>query len=516
MIGIPYTRSVPTSNDLSPSAAAAFVRYIADGLCSLPAVRSPQPADDYVAWLRASFPQAISSSLAPRQHAAWAWLRDLQHGQSTPACIQCVPRGGGKSTTAEIGAVYVGMRHTRRFVLYVSATQAQADIHVQAIATKLEALSVGRSLNRYGQSKGWTQQLLRTDHGFNVLSLGLDAAARGIKLDDYRPDLIILDDVDARHDSVTAVEKKIATITESILPAGSPDCTVLFVQNMIHAESVMARVLDGRADMLQDRMPPIMEPALQDFSHHQIMQPDGTIRYVLSGIPTWDGQSVAMCTEQANRWGLTAFRRESQHDVALHDNGIWNNGAHIDPFRVLPTQVPDLVRIGVAVDPPGGATECGIIGGGIDVRGHLYVLADRSCSGSPDVWEAAIADLVADLQADVVIGEANFGGDMVEAIIRRAMQRRGLHARYQAVHASRGKVLRAEPIQERSARGEIHHVGQFAALESEMASWEPGSRASPNRLDALVWLATALMTPPVPPAQTGPQRPQLIHQGVRR
>src|SRR5690349_5338961 len=105
-----------------------------------------------------------------------------------------------------------------------------ADKHVQNIAAKFEALRIERALNEYGHSRGWTRQMLRTAHGFNMLSIGLDGGVRGVKLDDLRPDFIVLDDVDDRHDSEAKVRKKIEIITESILPAGSADVAIWFVQ----------------------------------------------------------------------------------------------------------------------------------------------------------------------------------------------------------------------------------------------------------------------------------------------
>lgn len=146
------------------------------------------------------------------------------------------PRGGGKSTTLETASVAWGARRRRRFVLVVRETQKQANESVRNISSKLDGEAFGaaypemarRALNRFGHSKGYTQQQLRTASGFKVAGLGLDAAGRGIKFDDDRPDAILFDDLDARHDSPAATRKKIETITETVLPMGTPGCVVVY------------------------------------------------------------------------------------------------------------------------------------------------------------------------------------------------------------------------------------------------------------------------------------------------
>ena len=159
-------------------------------------------------------------------------------------------------------------------------------------------------------------------------------------------------------------------------------------------------------------------------------------------------------------------------------------------------QAGDMTRIVVAVDPPGGATEAGIVAAGVTnhcVCGrpgtHAYVLADNSRKGSPDTWGRAAVDLYDDLDADRVVAEVNFGGDMVEKVVRSVRP----NLPFIAVRASRGKAVRAEPVVALYEQDRVHHVGWFPELESEQTTWEPdGSAWSPNRLDALVWAISEL------------------------
>ena len=219
------------------------------------------------------------------------------------------------------------MNMTRRYIIYVCETQDQSDKHVATIAGLLESASVERALNKYGNSKGWRRERLRMDNGATIDALGLDTASRGIKVDADRPDMMILDDIDGRHDSLAATQKKVETLTTTILPAGSPDCAVVFIQNLIHANSIASQIADGRADFLLDR---IVSGPYKAINGLQYEPRDG--RYVImAGTPTWEGQDLAICEGQINSWGFEAFLREAQHEVATVEGSVfgdvWDDGS---------------------------------------------------------------------------------------------------------------------------------------------------------------------------------------------
>lgn len=474
---------------------------------NLPPARSTDHAgvcvvSDWRAWLAAYFPEHTWAGFAPRHVRLWDWLTALERGSSAPAHIAVWPRGGAKSTSTELGCAWVCERRTRRFALYVSTTQEQADKHVTAIASLLERRRIERAVNVYGHSKGWRRQELRAANGFNCAGFGLDAGARGVKLDEVRPDLIIFDDVDARHDSIQGVRKKVETITQTIIPAGSADAAVMFVQNLIHKDSIAAQLADGRADFLLDRLPVLVEPAVRGLAYERRTQEDGTQRYVVtSGEPTWDGQTLKTCQKQMNDWGRHAFLREAQHEVSDAEHGLWVRERDIEPFRV--TEAPPLMLCGVGLDPTCTSTgdEAGIITAGIaKVQNvwHAYVLSDRSLQGSPSLWarEAVTAYYSLPQGKRVFVAEKNQGGEMVEATIRTVPGAPPVELI--AVH--QGKEARAEPVQKLYEEGRVHHVGNFPTLEAELCGWEPGD-ASPNRLDALVEILTRLMLGVVPEYQ---------------
>ena len=188
-----------------------------------------------------------------------------------------------------------------------------------------------------------------------------------------------------------------------------------------------------------------------------------------------------------------AYRQEIlAEDIDEAPGALWTREL-INKTRVV--VYPDLVRIVVGVDPTGSrGNECGIVVAAVGTDGHGYILDDRSLLGSPGEWADATLTAVVRNQADMVVGEANYGGDMVESTIMQAAKNQGRIIRYKNVHASRGKAVRAEPVVANYEHGRIHHVGDFPYLEDEMVTWIPGeSRDSPNRIDAMVWAITELM-----------------------
>ena len=107
----------------------------------------------------------------------------------------------------------------------------------------------------------------------------------------------------------------------------------------------------------------------------------------------------------------------------------------------------------------------------------------------PSQWASAVVALYRTRQADRVVAEVNQGGDMVEAVLREIDP----DVSFRAVHASRGKRTRAEPVAALYEQGRVSHVGAFPELEDEMCSAIGEGRASPDRLDALVWAVTELV-----------------------
>jgi phage terminase large subunit-like protein len=188
----------------------------------------------------------------------------------------------------------------------------------------------------------------------------------------------------------------------------------------------------------------------------------------------------------------TRLGRQELNAEILDDNpgALWSR-KQIDDTRVA--VAPDLTRIVVAVDPSVTATdesdECGVVCAAMGADDHYYILDDVSLIASPQGWARAACKLYHDRQADRLVAEVNNGGDMVEAVIRQVDE----DVSYKKVTASRGKMIRAEPIAALYEQGKVHHVGSFAKLEDQMCEYNPiESTKSPDRMDALVWALTEL------------------------
>ena len=350
---------------------------------------------EYKSWLRTYAPHAASSPLAEHHIRAWEWAESIIDGNPPPALIECWFRGGGKSTTMELIASRIAVKATKRFLLYVCATQEMADRHVQDIATTMERCGIERAVNKYGFSKGWNASKLRTENGFNVLAFGLDTGARGVKLDFLRPDFIIFDDIDELDDSVSRVDKKISTITQTILPAKSTDCAIVFVQNRIHANSVMSKVLSGEVDMLQSRVQSPIVPAIKNLTYTTDEKDDGRVGYkITGGIPSWSHKSIEVCQREIDDYGLISFLRECQHEVGV--GGLFfpdfrEYGLDGEPWHVVDSiQIQPWWRMWASHDFGTGAP-CSFILYASDEKENIYVIDEVYEKGHVSSSQAQLA-----------------------------------------------------------------------------------------------------------------------------
>lgn len=195
----------------------------------------------------------------------------------------------------------------------------------------------------------------------------------------------------------------------------------------------------------------------------------------------------------------TRLGRQELNAEVLEDNpgALWSRRM-IEDSRV--SALPDgIARVATGVDPAVTAHEdsdlTGIVTACRDNQdpAHYYVIADASLIASPDAWAKQIVQQTLTHGVDRVVAEVNNGGDLVEAVLRHADP----NISFKAVHATRGKVLRAEPIAALYEQGRVHHVGCFPELEDQMCDYNPlTSTKSPDRMDALVWALTALSDEP--------------------
>lgn len=226
-----------------------------------------------------------------------------------------------------------------------------------------------------------------------------------------------------------------------------------------------------------------------------VSRQDGSV-YITKG-STWENSSnlsTAALEELQRRYSGTRLGRQELEGELLEDieGALWSID-DIDATRVLYSEVPDLLRVVVAVDPAvtsgEDADETGIIVVGEADGGHGYVLADYTMRGTPNACMTRAIKAYRDHMADRIVGEVNNGGDYIGSV---------LHAidpdvPYTSVRASRGKAVRAEPVSALYEQHRMHHVSVLTELEQQMVTWVPDLDAkSPDRVDALVWACTEL------------------------
>jgi len=189
----------------------------------------------------------------------------------------------------------------------------------------------------------------------------------------------------------------------------------------------------------------------------------------------------------------TRIGRQELHAEILEDleGALWKQ-KHIDEARV--DKAPNLVRVVVAIDPAvtsnQDSDETGIVVAGKGEDGRCYILEDLSGIYTPTEWARRAIGAYQVNKADRILGEVNNGGDLIEQVIRTIDP----SVSYTKVHASRGKVTRAEPILALYEQHKVKHVGALPRLETQMVTWAASEgEKSPDRVDAMVWAVTDLM-----------------------
>jgi hypothetical protein len=233
--------------------------------------------------------------------------------------------------------------------------------------------------------------------------------------------------------------------------------------------------------------------------------------------------------------GLSARNRRRFMDGEFADatpNALFDEST-IDKWRVDPQEtLPDFVRVIVSVDPSGASDdqanvdndEIGIFVTGLGTDGRAYPLEDLTIKAGPGTWGKVAVSAYQRHSADAIVGETNFGGGMVEFVVKTAAAAEGTRVNYKMVTASRGKVQRAEPFSALYEQGKVRHVGVFAKCEDEMCAFSTSGYTgprSPNRADALIWSLAELFPALVRQAKKEPEakheRPMHSHtQGWMR
>lgn len=205
---------------------------------------------------------------------------------------------------------------------------------------------------------------------------------------------------------------------------------------------------------------PLPKPG--NYAHFQINPHDNAENVSSEYLETLKGLSARL-----QKRFLKGEFADATPNALFHDEDI-------DKWRVLDGKLPDFVRVVVGVDPSGSGDvdnadndAIGICVGALGTDGNAYLLEDCTVKAGPATWGRVAASAYDRHNADVVVGEINYGGAMVQHTIQTARPR----TPYKAVTASRGKAVRAEPMSALYEQGKVRHVGDFRELEDELVAF---------------------------------------------
>jgi phage terminase large subunit-like protein len=232
------------------------------------------------------------------------------------------------------------------------------------------------------------------------------------------------------------------------------------------------------------------------FLKELIAREDGSV-YVTKG-STWENAenlSESALTELRVRYEDTRIGRQELEGELLDDieGALWNHQT-LEDTRIQKSELPQLSRIVVGVDPAvtsGDKSDfTGIIVAGRCHDGHLYILDDLTMKGTPHQCMAKAIGAYHKWHADRIVGEVNNGGDYIESVLRSIDS----NVAYKTVRATRGKLVRAEPISALWEQGRGHIVGYLPKLEDQMATYTADAKKSPDELDACFIAGTPVLT----------------------
>lgn len=418
-------------------------------------------------------------------------FRRIAAGETVRLLLTMPPRHGKSRRAARWAPLWYLVRRPDHRVMIASYSSDLADDHGRWIRD---------AITEWGEQLGITLHPgSKAAHRFDIAGKegGLFAAGVGGGLTGKGANLAIVDDPikdDAEAQSPTQRRKLWEWWQAVLLTRVEPGGSVIVIQTRWHEDDLAGRILAGEtaSDWTIIDLPAIADSP-DDALGRKVGQPLWPARYghkALAGIRRAVGERVW--------WSL--FMQKPRPV----EGGVWKR-AWIDRARVTPVEFAgaEMARVVVAVDPSGGDSavndETGIVGLAVDFHEQLYVVADESGTLGANDWGLTACRLALSLRADAIVVEANYGGNMAKQVLTQAWDQlaRDGEARGQLmpmiveVNAKVGKRLRAEPVAQLYEQGRVHHVGHYAELEGQMATWVPGMD-SPDRMDAAVHGLTEL------------------------
>lgn len=343
-------------------------------------------------WAKFYFPNYFTRAFTKYQQEFWDWGETITPGVYTRPRVECEPRGIGKSTNGEALAVRLMAKKVKRFCIVISRTEDKALQHFAAARAMLETPTLLRDyphlqphINKItNRITGWKADQIVTADGRMFMALTLESA-RGLKSElGIRPDLVDLDDIDVESDGPNVIAKNLNRLRMDIIPSGDIEGETLYIvlQNLIHRDSVVSQLYDGRADILSDRVFCGPFPLLKWYDAIKEDIPGD-----LTGAQNWritagetydDAIPIKYAEALLNRMGKKAFDRECQQDVTSigedKDFREWDEVFHLSTWSevvagfhragakdIVKHRIPERWEVGKGLDwgtTPGHPTVC--------------------------------------------------------------------------------------------------------------------------------------------------------------
>lgn len=427
-------------------------------------------------------------------------FRDIARGHARKVLITMPPRHGKSRRAARWAPLWYLSRHPDHRVMIASYSADLADDHGRWIRDAIVSYGPQIGLALHAGSKAANRFDLADPETGERLEGGLVTAGVGGGLTGKGAHLAIVDDPikDAADAESPTMRRRLWEWWTSVLNTRiEPGGSIIVIQTRWHEQDLAGKILQGEdaGDWTCIDLPAICDSD-DDPLDRKVGQALWPLRYGRKAL-----HKIRRAVGERVWWSLFMQKPRPL------EGGVWK-WPWITDNRITPMAFRgvDLTRTVVSVDHAGGESEAndevGLCAAGCDSQGQMYVIADRSGRMGADTWGHETCRLAIELQADAIIVEDNFGGDMARQIIRQAWKELAEQGETQGmlmpsiieVHAKKGKRLRAEPIAQVYSQGQIHHVGEFPRLEGQMVTWIPGMD-SPDRMDAAVHALTELADP---------------------
>lgn len=493
-------------------------------------------------------PAALAAHLDPGGYQRRAHLdvindtyRDVEAGEVDRVTISLPPQTGKSRTAAVWGAFWWLIKNPTHRIVIASYGVSLAGEHCESVRELVRLY--GRRFGLVLKPGKQGQRNWRLTTGGGVRGVGMRGGLTGHPVEG----LLIIDDMhkDRQEADSRLIRDRVGNwYSSTAYSRMAPGTAIIMIGTRWHEDDLIGRVTSHEPGRWRSIvMPALCTDAATDPLRREIGAPLPHPRVPahdqLAQLAHWEDMRTGMSPRD---WGALGQCNPKPPEGALISYAVlrarrnfeWDADVHA-------------VKAGVAVDPSGGGRDvAGIIGGALGDDERLHLLADRSGVMQPDQWGRAACELAAEIDADVIYVETNYGGKQATTIVRQAwdalrreekaqlreLKRRGEKPRFQglcprvkAVTARKNKRLRADPVAQAWIEDRIETCVYMPLLEEEWATWQEGAD-SPGRIDASTYLATGMLPRPrkgrkgqLPGgaieqvAQHAPKRPQ---QSVKR